>query len=266
MSTATLPAVAPTGGTPAALRAIGIMWRRQMIRFMRSRSRIVAAMAQPVLFLVTFGFGFGAIYSQAGQGSYIQFLAPGIIGMSILFTAVFSGIEVIWDRQFGFLKETLVAPVPRVAIMIGRALGGATVAVIQGCLVLLVTLLVGFRPYSVLMIPAALVMMGLVAVMATAFGTVAGAVLKDMQGFNLVMNLIIMPLFFLSGALFPLDGLPTAMAWLVAIDPITYGIDGIRALFNGAGHYSLLTDVAIVGAITVLLMLVGARLFRRIEA
>src|SRR4029078_10158350 len=125
-------------------RAIYIMWLRQMKRFLRSRARVVASLAQPVLFLITFGFGFSAVFRAAGAGNYIQFLAPGIIAMGIVFSSVFSGIEVMWDRQFGFLKETMVAPVPRLGLMIGRTLGGATVALIQGLLVLIITLVVGF--------------------------------------------------------------------------------------------------------------------------
>src|SRR5215813_6423786 len=117
------------------MSAIYILWLRQFKRYVRSKPRIVASLGQPLLFLLALGFGFGPIFQRAGQGSYIQFLAPGVIGMSILFTAIFSGIELIWDRQFGFLKETLVAPVPRILIMAGRTLGGATVAMIQGLLV-----------------------------------------------------------------------------------------------------------------------------------
>src|SRR5271165_137311 len=121
------------------------LWLRQVKRYVRSRPRIVASLGQPLLFLLAFGFGFGPIYQKAGQGNYIQFLAPGIIAMTVLFTSIFSGIELIWDRQFGFLKETLVAPVPRITIMIGRTLGGATVAMIQGLIVVAICLAAGFR-------------------------------------------------------------------------------------------------------------------------
>ena len=165
-------------------------------------------LAQPLLFLVALGFGFGPIYARAGGGNYIQFLAPGVIAMGILFTAMFSGIEVLWDRQFGFLKETLVAPVPRLQVMLGRTLGGATVATLQGVIVFLLTLGVGFRPASLAQLPLALLMMFLTAVLFTALGTAVASVLEDMQGFQLIMNFLVMPLFFLSGALFPLAGLP----------------------------------------------------------
>src|ERR1700734_4181526 len=127
------------------MSAIYILWVRSVKRYVRSKPRIIAALGQPLLFLIALGFGFGPIFQKAGQGNYIQFLAPGVIAMTILFTAIFSGIELIWDRQFGFLKETLVAPVPRILIMIGRTLGGATVALLQGVIVIILCLLAGFR-------------------------------------------------------------------------------------------------------------------------
>src|SRR6266852_4643532 len=126
------------------MSAIYILWLRQLKRYIRSKPRIIASLGQPLLFLIALGFGFGPIFQRAGQGNYIQFLAPGVIGMTVLFTAIFSGIELIWDRQFGFLKETLVAPVPRVLIMTGRTLGGATVAMIQGLIVAIICGVAGF--------------------------------------------------------------------------------------------------------------------------
>src|SRR5260370_1922738 len=127
------------------MSAIYIIWLRQLKRYVRSKPRIIASLGQPLLFLIALGFGFGPIFQRAGQGNYIQFLAPGVIGMTVLFTAIFSGIELIWDRQFGFLKETLVAPVPRILIMTGRTVGGATVAIIQGLIVVLICFAAGFR-------------------------------------------------------------------------------------------------------------------------
>jgi ABC-2 type transport system permease protein len=245
--------------------AIYIMWLRQMKRFMRARARIVASLAQPLLFLVTFGFGFRAIFQQAGAGNYIDFLAPGIICMAIVFSSVFSGIEVMWDRQFGFLKETLVAPVSRVALMFGRTLGGATVALIQGLLVLIVTLIVGFRPTNWALLPAAIVVMALIAIIFTAFGTAIGAKLRDMQGFQLIMNFIIMPLFFLSGALFPLDGLPGVMYAIVRIDPLSYGVDALRGLLTGATHFGLALDLGVLVVVAAGLVGLGSYFFSRIE-
>jgi ABC-2 type transport system permease protein len=247
------------------LAAVYIMWLRQMKRFLRSRARLVASLAQPLLFLVTFGFGFSAVFRQAGQGDYIQFLAPGIISMAIVFSSVFSGIDVMWDRQFGFLKETMVAPVPRAALMIGRTIGGATVALIQGTLVLIVTLIVGFRPTSWLLVPAALLTMALIAVIFTAFGTAVGSRIRDMQGFQLVMNFLIMPMFFLSGALFPLQGLPTIMAWVVRFDPLSYGVDALRGLLINASHFPIALDLGILVVLAAVLLTVGSRLFASME-
>jgi ABC-2 type transport system permease protein len=245
--------------------AIYIMWLRQMKRFIRSKARIVASVAQPLLFLVTFGFGFSAIFRQAGAGNYIDFLAPGIVAMAIVFSSTFSGIEVMWDRQFGFLKETLVAPVPRTALMFGRTLGGATVALIQGLLVLIVTLIVGFRPHNWALVPAGIVVMAMIAVIFTAFGTAVGARLRDMQGFQLIMNFIIMPLFFLSGALFPLDGLPGAMYAVVRADPLSYGVDALRALLIDNSHFGLGVDLVVLVGVGVALIGLGSYFFAKIE-
>ena len=216
--------------------AIYIMWLRQVKRYLRSKTRIVGSLAQPLLFLVALGFGFGPIFQKAGGGNYIDFLAPGIIAMSVLFTAMFNGIEIIWDRQFGFLKETLVAPVSRYRIMLGRTMGGATVASIQGLVVFLISLLIGFRPTNWTMIPIAMIFIFLIAILFTALGTAIASKLEDMQGFQLIMNFIIMPVFFLSGALFPLDSLPAAIGFIIKLNPLSYGVDGIRVALTGISH------------------------------
>ncbi|MDD4332510.1 MAG: ABC transporter permease [Patescibacteria group bacterium] len=247
------------------MNAIYILWLRQIKRYLRSRARIVGSLGQPILFLVALGFGFGPVYAKAGGGNYLEFLAPGVIAMSILFTAVFSGIEIIWDRQFGFLKETLVAPVSRLKIMFGRTLGGATVAVLQGVIVLCLTFIFGFRIYSLAMLPMALLFMFLIALLFTALGTAIASVLEDMQGFQLIMNFLVMPIFFLSGALFPLTNLPKAIATVTKIDPLTYGIDGLRGALIGVSHFSLHTDLLVMSAITFILIIVGAYLFTKIE-
>jgi len=212
------------------------------------------------------GFGFGPVYAKAGGGNYLEFLAPGVIAMSILFTAVFAGIEVIWDRQFGFLKETLVAPVSRLKIMFGRTLGGATVAVMQGVIVFALTLLFGFRPHSLALLPLAFLFMFIIALLFTAMGTAIASVLEDMQGFQLIMNFLVMPVFFLSGALFPLTNLPKTIAVITRIDPLTYGVDGLRGAFVGAAHFGLHYDLLIISAITTFFIVIGAYLFTKIEA
>ena len=245
--------------------AIQIMWLRQLKKYWRSKPRMIGSLGQPILFLLALGFGLGPIFQKAGGGDYVSFLAPGIIAMSILFTAMFSGIEVIWDRQFGFLKETLVAPVPRWKIMLGRTLGGATVSFLQGIVVLIITLAIGFRIYSLPMLLVAFVFMFLIALLFTAFGTAVASRLTDMQAFPLIMNFLIMPIFFLSGALFPLDGIPTGVRLITNINPLTYGVDGLRGAFTGIYHFSLFTDFGVVLIITLAIGAFGTWMFSKIQ-
>jgi ABC-2 type transport system permease protein len=211
------------------------------------------------------GFGLGSVFQSAGQGSYIQFIGPGVIAMGILFTSIFSGIGLLWDRQFGFLKETLVAPVPRLQIMAGRTLGGATIAMIQGTLVLVVCMVAGFRPQSLAGIPLALMFMALTAIVFAALGTAIGSSLKDMQGFQLIMNFLVMPIFFLSGALFPLNNLPTALTVATRLDPMAYGVDGLRAAFIGLSQIGVATDAIVLTVVATLFLIMGARAFSRIQ-
>jgi len=247
------------------MSTIYILWLRQVKRFIRRPARIVGSLGQPLLFLVALGFGLSPVFAAAGQGNYIEFLAPGIIAMSILFTAIFSGIEIIWDRQFGFLKETLVAPVSRLHIMIGRTLGGATIASFQGLVVLVLSLLVGFRPVSVGGVGIAFLFMFLIAMAFTSLGTAIASKLDDMQGFQLIMNFLVMPLFFLSGALFPLDGLPAALKLVVRINPLSYGVDGLRGTLTGLSHFGVASDFAVLLLITGFLLAIGSYLFSKIQ-
>jgi ABC-2 type transport system permease protein len=226
---------------------------------------MIGSLGQPLLFLVALGYGLGPVFQKSGEGNYLEFLAPGIVAMTILFASIFSGIEIIWDRQFGFLKETLVAPVPRINIMIGRTLGGATTAVLQGILVFLISLLVGFKPTNIIYLPLVLFTLFLIALLFTALGTAIASLLEDMQGFQMIMNFLIMPLFFLSGALFPLQNLPPAIATVVRLNPLTYGVDALRGLSIGVFHFGLLTDFTVLGLVTALLLIVGSYLFSKIQ-
>ena len=244
---------------------IYILWLRQLKRYLRSKSRIIGSLGQPLLFLLALGYGLGPIFQKAGEGNYIEFLAPGIIAMSVLFTSIFSGIEIIWDRQFGFLKEIMVAPVSRFTIMIGRTLGGAAVATIQGIIVFLISIAVGFRPSSISALPAALIVMSLIALLFTALGTAVASMLEDFQGFQLIMNFLVMPLFFLSGALFPLQGLPKIVAQITIINPLSYGVDALRGLLTNNYHFGLPLDLLVLSGITLLFLLIGSYLFSRIE-
>lgn len=248
------------------MTTIYMLWLRQLKRYIRSKPRIIVSLGQPMLYLLGFGFGFGPVFQKAGQGNYIQFLAPGMIGMTILFTSIFSGIELMFDRQFGFLKEMLVAPQPRLLLMIGRTLGGATTAIFQGTIVIVICMIAGFRPLSVAALPIAFAFMVLVAVLFTALGTAIACVLTDMQGFQMVMNFLVMPIFFLSGALFPLTGLPAVMGILAKLDPLTYGVDGIRGAMIGVSHFGVGLDFLVLGILSMVFLAIGARQFSRIEA
>jgi ABC-2 type transport system permease protein len=242
-----------------------VLWLRQLKRYVRSKSRMIASLAQPLLFLLALGFGFGPIYQQAGGGNYIQFLAPGIIAMTVLTTSMFAGIEVIWDRQFGFLKETLVAPVPRWIIMLGRTLGGATVATLQGVVVSILALAVGFRPQSLALVPAAIGFMFLAALLFTAFGTAVASRMQDMQAFPLIMNFLVMPMFFLSGSLFPLKGLPAALTLVAKLNPMSYAVDAIRGTLVNGSHFGLGVDVLALGLGAIVLVVIGGRMFAKIQ-
>jgi len=247
------------------MSAIYILWLRELKRYVRSKAQMVASLAQPLLYLVALGFGFGPVFAKSGNGDYRQFISPGIISMSILFTSVFSGIAMLWDRQFGFLKETLVAPVPRIHIMLGRTLGGATVAVIQATLVFVACLIVGFRPAHWELIPLAYLFMMLIALVFASLGTAIGSVLQDMQGFQLIMNFLVLPIYFLSGALYPLKDQKLGMMIVTRLDPLRNGVDALRNILSGIPNFHLATDLALLSATAVLFLGLGAWLFSRIQ-
>jgi ABC-2 type transport system permease protein len=220
--------------------AVYVIWYRDLIRYTRDRTRLVASLAQPLLFLVVFGVGLssalggvgnargGAAFATAGGSlSYVQYIYPGVVGMAVLFTAMFSSMSIVWDREFGFLKEILVAPIDRSAVAIGKSLGGATQAMLQGLIMLAVGPIIGVH-LSVLTVLEVIPILFLLAFALTAFGVAIGARMRSMQGFQVIMNFLLMPIFFLSGALFPLVGLPAWMTVLTRIDPVAYGIAPLR--------------------------------------
>lgn len=248
------------------MNIIYILWLRQIKRYLRSRSRVLGAIGQPLLFLLALGYGLGSVFKRAGQGNYLQFLVPGIIAQTILFSAVFWGIQIIWDKQFGFLKETLVAPVSRLKIMIGSALGGATLAAFQGVLVLVIALALGFRPHDWALVPAAFAIMIVLAVALACFGAGVASVVNDFQGFQAINQFLVFPLYFLSGAIYPLTGIPTVLKIISTVNPLSYAIDGLRSVLIGTAHFGLGTDVAVLTVTTLVLITFGAVAFRRIEA
>jgi ABC-2 type transport system permease protein len=248
------------------LSAMYMLWLREVRRYVRSRTQVITSLSQPGLYLFALGFGMNGVFQQAGRGSYIQFVAPGIIAMSVLFSTTFSGIGLLWDRQFGVLKTTLVAPVPRFYIMLGRTSGSATVAFLQGVLVVVVCFIAGFRSVQPQLLPVAAVFIALLAVVFASLGTIFGAILKDMQAFQFVMNFLIMPLFFLSGGLYPLDHLPVVLNVLAQLDPLAYGVDGLRAVLIQQSHFGVATDAAVLTGLAVVLTWVGAWRFTKVEA
>jgi len=233
------------GGTLwPTLRAIYIIWYRDVLRFWRDRARLAVTFAQPLLYLVIFGTGLSSALSGAGGFggpgapagfSYTQFIFPGIIGMSVLFGSMFAAVSIVWDREFGFLKEVLVAPIDRSAVAIGKALGGATQAMAQGLILLVLAPFVGVK-LTFLSVITLIPLVFVLAFALSAMGVAIASRMRSMQGFQMVMNFLMMPMFFLSGALFPLSGLPGWMTFLTRIDPAAYGIDPLRrTLLEGAG-------------------------------
>ena len=251
------------------MNAIYILWLRELKRYTRSRAQIVASLGQPMLYLLVLGFGLGPVFQRAGNGNYFQFVAPGVISMSVLFSSIFSGLGLLWDRQFGFLKETLVAPVPRIQIMIGRTLGGSTTAIIQGLLVTVICMIAGFRPVSIYALPLAMGFMVMIAVLFSALGVAIGSSLQDMQGFQLIMNFLVMPIYFLSGAMFPLSNQGKVLTFVTSLDPLSYGIDGMRSVLMSREAFQpafgTTTDLAVLIGVGAVLLVFGAYRFSKIE-
>ncbi len=244
--------------------AIYTIWLRSIKRYMRSRSRLIGSLGTPLFFLIVLGFGLNSVVQIPGMGQgYVGFIIPGIISMSVLFTSVFSGIQVIWDKQFGFLKETLVAPVSRRDIMLGQTLGGATTALIQGTLILLLSIPIGLKVPSIWGFLIALTFMALIGISFTALGIAIASKMQDMHGFQLIINFVIFPIFGLSGALFPISSLPAWIKPLTLIDPLTHGVEGIRYGLLGTSQINPVYSLIVLAAFTILMTTLGAYLFRK---
>jgi len=242
------------------------IWLRNVKRYLRSKSRIVGSLGMPVFFLLALGFGLNSVVSIPGMShGYIGFIIPGIISMSVLFTSIFSGIQIIWDKQFGFLKETLVAPVSRIEIMLGQTVGGATAALIQGIIILLLSLFLGLKISSIPGFALAIIFMILIGLSFTAFGIAFASRMEDMHGFQLIMNFVVFPIFGLSGALFPIDSLPPWLRSLTMLDPLTYGVEGIRYGLLGTSQIDPALSFFVLSGFTVSMVVLGAYLFRKIS-
>jgi len=256
------------------LKAVYIIWLRDVIRFYREKARIVGMLGQPLLYLLIMGTGLSASFrmpSAPAGFNYLEFMYPGIIGMTVLFTSVFSAISIVWDREFGFLREVLVAPVPRWTVAIGKALGGSTIAMLQASILILVAPLIGVG-IGPLMVLKLMGMLFLIAFSLTSLGITIAAKMETMEGFQMIMNFLVMPLFFLSGALFPLRGVPAWMETLMKADPLTYGVDALRHIMYAASpardyliQFSFSTDLAVVCAMSLIFITVGTVAFNRSE-
>jgi len=242
------------------------IWLRSVKRYLRSKSRIVGSLGMPLFLMLVLGFGLNSVVQIPGmEEGYMDFIIPGIVAMSVLFTSVFSGIQIIWDKQFGFLKATLVAPVSRLEIMIGQTLGGATAAVIQGLILMVLALFIGLHPVGIAGFLIAVGFMALIGVTFTALGIAIASRMEDMHGFQLIMNFIVFLIFGLSGALFPIDGLPDYIRPLTLADPLTYGVEGIRYGLSGTAQIHPLTSFIVMIVCAALMIVVGAYLFRKIR-
>lgn len=270
--------VVPPRSWKSDLRAIRIVWHRDLIRYWRDKPRMLASVLQPVLYLFVFGTGMGAGMKPTGGLDLRVFLYPGVMAMATLFTCFFSAGSIVWDREFGFMREMLVAPVRRGAIVVGKAFGGATAGMVQGVLVLAMGPLVGVEltPLLVLLLLAELIVL---AFAITSIGILVAVKIKSFQAFMALVQLIIMPMFFLSGALFPLSGLPTWLHVATLLDPLTYAVDPMRrAVLAQVGDASLIpgvtwsgwtvptiVELAIVAGTGVLALVVAAREFGKPE-
>jgi len=242
------------------------IWLRNIKRYLRSKSRIIGSLGMPLFFLLILGFGLNSVVNIPGMGhDYVGFIIPGIVAMSVLFTSIFSGIQIIWDKQFGFLKETLIAPVSRLEIMIGQTLGGATTAFIQGLIILVLSLFIGANITNLAGFLIAFLFMLLIGLCFTALGIAIASKMDDMHGFQLIMNFVIFPIFGLSGAIFPIDSLPSWLKTITLLNPLTYGVEGIRYGLLGTSHISPLISGLVLGSITLVMIILGAYLFRKIK-
>jgi len=234
---ARMPERAPGSALTADLRAVRIVWRRELLRFLRNRLRLITSFVQPVLFLLVLGTGMASLVASSGGVNFKTFIFPGILAMTVLFTALFSAISIVWDREFGFLREMLVAPVRRWAIVLGKCCGGTTTAVIQGAVMLLLAGLVGV-PYAPFLFLTLLGEMILLAFALTAFGVLVASRMSQIESFQAVIQFLVMPMFFLSGAIFPPSGLPEWLAVLTKLDPLSYAVDPMRRAVFAHVHTS----------------------------
>jgi ABC-2 type transport system permease protein len=247
-------------------RSIWVIAYRELVRFIQDRPRMFSSFSMPIIFLLIFGAGFGRLIGQMMPGvDYLQFMYPGILAMTVLMTSIMSGISIVWDREFGFLKEVLVSPLSRSGVLIGKAVGAATIAIIQGAIMLVLAPIVNV-PINLGTVLALLPLLLILSLSLSGLGLLIGARMRSQQGFQIVMQLVIFPMMFLSGIFFPVSGVAAWLAVLSKLNPVTYGIDAIRQVFLGTevagvtvfGHTMGVVDSAIVVAMVGVVLLTTA--------
>ena len=250
-----------------SFQAIYVLWLREMKRTWRAKSRVIGSLVMPLFFLVFMGAGFrkATLPGMPAGVNYMTFLIPGIVGMTLLFGSMFGGLQVLWDKEFGFLKEIMVTPVTRLSIVLCRMAGGSTSALIQGFMILILSTFLGFRIPGITGLLVCVAFMLLITFTFIGLGLAFASKMKDMHGFQLVMNFVVFPIFFLSGALFPIQELPGFIKPLIYIDPLTYGIDGMRGALMGSSAFPVWLDFAVLSSICIVIVSIGSILFETTE-
>lgn len=256
------------GGEPLQVEIIYYLCRRDVIKFLRDRQTLATSIVRPLLWLIAVGFG---LRSSFGGGAghdgvdFVSFLVPGIVTMTVLFSSMFAAISIVWDREFGFLKELLVSPVPRTVFVLSKMISASVTALLEVAITLIVAPLLGAR-YSFLGALAAIPLLLVFGMGVTALGVIVASRMKTFEGFGAIVNFLIQPLFFFSGALYPVEGLPHALAIVVRLNPMTYAVDGARALFVGVNHFSPMMDAGVVFVTTLILGTLAVRSFSKMQA
>ena len=245
------------------MQAVHVLWIREIKRTWRAKSRVIGTIIMPLFFLIFLGSGFRRAHlpGMPDGMDYISYLIPGVVGMSLLFRSMFGGLQVLWDKEFGFLKEIMVTPVSRLSIVLGRIAGSTTIALAQSFMILFLSILIGFRFTSFPGFILAVIFMILIAFTFIGLGLSFASRMKDMHGFQLIMNFVIFPIFFLSGALYPVQGLPRFLKPLVYINPLTYGIDGLRQGLVGTSSLPVWLDFAVLSLFCLSTVTIGSLLF-----
>jgi ABC-2 type transport system permease protein len=244
-------------------KAIYVIWLREIKRFIRAKSRVIGMIVMPLLFLIGLGYSFNSLVHLSGNVNYFDFLVPGIVGMSLLFTSINNGASIIWDKQFGFLKEIMVTPNSRISIALGKIIGGASTALIQGVLVVIIGVLLGFSLSVTAVTLVFLVFMLLIAITFISLGLAIGSFMSDFQGFGIVMQFVAFPLFFISGALVPVTTLPTVLKYVAYLNPLTYGVDGLRATLLGTSTFGIGLDLTAMLISSIIMVFVCAWAFTK---